>query len=286
MPIQWSTCACLRAGLIALALLGAGGASAADAPQYGAWGFDLTAMDRSVKPGNDFNRYASGAWLARTQIPPDKAIASLRYVMSDQIEARLHTLMESAAAGAPPQPVSLSDKVGAFYKAFMDEARVEGLGAPAIAPQLRTVRAARDRDQLAALMGREQFDFEGSIFGLNTDVDLKNVDRYAVYVGQAGLGLPDRDYYPAARILRPEGRLSGLCRQAAHPRRMAQRAGARRGDRHVRDPHRSGQLDEDATARSAGDVQSPDHRPASRPGAGFRVAALPFPPRALAIGRA
>ncbi len=195
MPIQWSPRTRLRAWLIGLALLGAGGAAAADSPQYGAWGFDLTAMDRTVKPGDDFNRYASGAWLARTQIPPDKAIASLRYVMSDQIEARLHTLMETAAAAAPPRPVTLSDKVGAFYKAFMDEARVEGLGAAAIAPQLRTVRAARDRDQLAALMGREQFDFEGSIFGLNTDVDLKNVDRYAVYVGQAGLGLPDRDYY-------------------------------------------------------------------------------------------
>jgi putative endopeptidase len=41
-------------------------------PQYGAWGFDLSAMDRSVKPGDDFNRYASGAWLARTTIPADK----------------------------------------------------------------------------------------------------------------------------------------------------------------------------------------------------------------------
>jgi putative endopeptidase len=196
MPIQWSPSTRLRACLIGLALLtAAGGAWAADAPQYGAWGFDLTAMDRSVKPGNDFNQYASGAWLARTQIPPDKAIASLRYVMSDQIEARLHTLMETAAAAAPPRPVTLSDKVGAFYKAFMDDARVNQLGASAIAPELQAVRDARDRDQLAALMGREQVDFEGAIFALGTDVDLKNVDRYAVYIGQAGLGLPDRDYY-------------------------------------------------------------------------------------------
>jgi putative endopeptidase len=195
MHTRSSTAARFRACLTGLALLAAGGAVAAGAPQYGAWGFDLTAMDRSVKPGNDFNQYASGAWLARTPIPPDKPIASLRYLMSDLTEARLHTLMETAAASAPEHPATLSDKVGAFYKAFMDEARVDQLGAAAIAPELQAVRDVRDRDQLAALMGREQVDFEGAIFGLNTDVDLKNVDRYAVYIGQAGLGLPDRDYY-------------------------------------------------------------------------------------------
>ena len=61
-------------------------------------------MDKQVLPGNDFNRYASGAWIARTQIPADKPMASLRYLMSDRIEARLHELMDKSAAGAPPEP--------------------------------------------------------------------------------------------------------------------------------------------------------------------------------------
>ena len=158
-------------------------------PTFGDWGLDLTAMDRTVRPGDDFNRYASGAWLARTQIPADKSIASLRLQMSDVTESRLHEMMEAAA------PTSLSGKAGAFYKAFMDADRIESLGAAPIRPELDAVRAAMDREQLAALMGRNPSDFYGSIYGLALDVDLKDVSRYAVYVGQAGLGLPDRDYY-------------------------------------------------------------------------------------------
>ncbi len=177
------------------AAAGPAGARAADKPQYGAWGFDLTAMDRGARPGADFNRYASGAWLARTPIPADKPIASLRFAMSDAIQARLHALMDGAAARAPAGPATTEDKVGAFYKAFMDAGRVDALGPAPIGPQLAAVRDARGRDRLAALMGRATSDFYGSIFALSLDVDLKNVSRYAVYVGQGGLGLPDRDYY-------------------------------------------------------------------------------------------
>jgi putative endopeptidase len=164
-------------------------------PQYGRWGIDLTAMDRSVKPGDNFNRYASGAWLARTEIPADKPMASLRYLMSDLTEARLHELMEKAAAAAPVQPMTLEQKVGSDYKAFMDEERLDALGAAAIGPELTAIRAAQDRQDLAELMGRNNTDFYGTIFNLGMDVDLKNTTRYAVYAGQGGLGLPDRDYY-------------------------------------------------------------------------------------------
>lgn len=118
---------------LALACLSAGSTTKAqesNKPQYGDWGIDLTAMDPNVKPGNDFNRYASGAWLARTQIPPDQPLASLRHLMSDITEARLHKLLEKAAAAAPAQPVTLEQKAGAFYKAFMDEARLNTLGQP------------------------------------------------------------------------------------------------------------------------------------------------------------
>jgi putative endopeptidase len=170
-------------------------AQSADKPLYGDWGFDLTAMDRSAKPGDDFNRYANGAWLARTPIPADKSIISLRAEMTDRIDARLHELMEQAAAAAPAQPASLSDKVGAFYKAFMDAGRIQALGATPIAPELDAVRAAPDRAALAAQMGRTQTDFEGSLFGLSENINLKDVSRYDIYVSQAGLGLPDRDYY-------------------------------------------------------------------------------------------
>jgi len=174
---------------------GASDAQTADKPQFGAWGLDLSAMDKQVLPGNDFNRYASGAWLARTQIPADKPMASLRYLMSDRTEERLHELMSKAAATAPAEPKDSEGKVGAFYKAFMDEARVEMLGAEPIAAELKAIRAASGRDDIAELMGRNNSEFFATIFTLGTDVDLKDVTHYALYATQGGLGLPDRDYY-------------------------------------------------------------------------------------------
>jgi putative endopeptidase len=168
---------------------------AADKPQYGAWGYDSAGMDKATKPGDDFFRYANGAWLDKAQIPPDKPAVSFRLQMTDRTEARLHDMLEAAAAKAPHQPADLEGKVGAFYKAFMDEARVEALGAKPIEPELAAVRVAKSRDDLAALMGRDNSDFDGSLFNFGIDVDLKDPKHYAVYIGQGGLGLPDRDYY-------------------------------------------------------------------------------------------
>ncbi len=173
--------------------------SSGNKPQYGAWGFDLTGVDKAVAPGDDFFRYANGAWIDRSAIPADKTAISLRLEMSDRVEQRLHELMESAAANSGHEPSTLAGKVGAFYKSFMDETRIDAVGANAIAAQLAAVRGAQTRAHLAALMGRTNTDFEGSLFNLGSDVDLKDPKHYAIYIGQAGLGLPDRDYY-----LKPE----------------------------------------------------------------------------------
>jgi putative endopeptidase len=169
--------------------------------KYGTWGLDLSGMDRSVKPGDDFFRYANGAWLDRTPIPADKPGVSLRLYESDMTEARQHAILESAAKGLTTSaPTTLEGKVGAFYKAFMDEGRIEALGAKPIQPELDAIRAAKTRAALGALMGRHVKGFFNSAFALGVDVDTKDVRHYAVYLGQAGLGLPDRDYYLQAQF--------------------------------------------------------------------------------------
>ena len=193
----------LLAGRLMLSFLLATGALSATAetaapaakPQYGEWGFDATGADRKTKPGDDFFRYANGAWVDRTEIPADKPMYSLRLAMTDLTERRLHELLEEAAATAGPAPATTAGKVGAFYQSFMDESRIGQLGVTPLAAQLAAVRAADTHDKLAALMGRHNADFVGTLFGLGIDIDLKDPTRYAVYVGQAGLGLPDRDYY-------------------------------------------------------------------------------------------
>jgi len=101
--------------------------------KYGTWGFDLAGMNTATRPGDDFFRYANGTWIDKTQIPPDKAAYSLRLAMTDLTEQRLHEMMESLAAKPNDNPLTLEEKVGAFYRSFMDETRAEQLGAKAIA---------------------------------------------------------------------------------------------------------------------------------------------------------
>ncbi len=86
-------------------------AHAGDAPpvklKYGTWGFDLSGMDTKTKPGDDFFRYANGAWIDKTQIPPDKPAYSLRLAMTDLTEQRLKELLEAAGAKAAENPSAL-----------------------------------------------------------------------------------------------------------------------------------------------------------------------------------
>src|SRR3954470_5021637 len=106
------------AAILALAAMPA--RSAEPAPlKYGAWGFDLAGRDLSTKPGDDFFRYANGAWLDRTPIPADKPGISLRLLETDMTEARQHAILEDAANTAGHAPATVEGKVGAFYKAFM-----------------------------------------------------------------------------------------------------------------------------------------------------------------------
>ena len=174
-------------------------ASAADAPlaklKYGSWGFDLAGADKNTKPGDDFFRYANGTWIDNTKIPSDKPAYSLRLAMTDLTEQRLKGMLETAGAKPTDNPSSLEEKAGAFYHSFMDEAHINELGAKAIDAELTDLKNAKTRDDFAGLMGRTATDFEFSLFIPNIDVDLKDPNKYAFYLSQGGIGLPDRDYY-------------------------------------------------------------------------------------------
>ena len=180
-------------------LLLAGAATLAQAqssePFYKPFGYDLTAFDKSTKPGDDFFQYANGSYLARTTIPADRVIASRRFNMSDRTEAQLMAILREASISAPLEPTDLKGKVGAFYASYMDAPAIEQLGPRAIAPELEAIRSAPDLAALARLMGSSVASLYPSPFAVSIDTDLKAPDAYAIYIGQNGLGLPDRDYY-------------------------------------------------------------------------------------------
>ena len=143
--------------------------------KYGTWGFDLSGADTSTKPGDNFFRYANGTWIDRTSIPLDKPAYSLRLAMTDLIEQRLKDMLETAGTQAADKSEpdgrnlsTLTEKAGAFYRSFMDETRVEQLGAKAIGPELNDLKNAKTRDDFAALMGRTTTDFEFSLLILES----------------------------------------------------------------------------------------------------------------------
>lgn len=189
-----STRLMMTAAVLALAC-GAAARGAPAGPLYGDWGFDAAGMDKAVKPGDDFFKYANGAWDARTPIPDDKSAYGVDAVLADAAEKHVRGILEADPGAVTGPAAADAVKVHAAYRAFLDQARIEAAGAAPIAKDLAAIRDARSRTDLAALMGQASKGFQASIFDLNIIEDLKTPSRYAVYISQSGLGLSDRAYY-------------------------------------------------------------------------------------------
>jgi len=174
----------LLAAVSAVAI--SGSAFAADKPMYGAWGVDLTARDLAVKPGDDFNKYANGAWEKKTTIPADQASAGVGYDVFNRSQDQLRTLIETADA---------STQIGGLYKSFFDEAKVEQVDDAPLKVDLAAVAAVSSKAEMAKSMGQAHGGFGPDLFSLDIYPDAKNPELNTLYIGQSGLGLPDRDYY-------------------------------------------------------------------------------------------
>ena len=165
----------------------------AKAPRMGTWGFDLAGQDRSVKPGDDFFRYANGTYFDQMVIPADRSSWGASGKLCELSDARSRAIIETAAK--TPNAKGEAQQIGGLYNSFMDEARLEALGAKPLAKDFAAVKRARTHDALAVLMGGGNGKFGNTVFGVGIGPEAADPTRYAVYVGQAGLGLPDRDYY-------------------------------------------------------------------------------------------
>jgi putative endopeptidase len=172
-------------------------AAASDAPRppsLGPWGFDAAGMDRAVRPGDDFNRYVSGRYLDRLQIPADQSSWGETSVSGQAVQDELRLIVEGAAAGAGPQDRDTA-RIGALYGSFMDEARLEQLDAGPIAPELAAIRAVRTPQDMARVMGRSTGGLGTSFVRIGVGDDERNPGRIALSLRQGGLGLPDRSTY-------------------------------------------------------------------------------------------
>src|SRR4030095_1782485 len=179
-------------------------AAATQASAQSTHDIDRTSIDASVAPGDDFFRYANGAWLKATEIPSDRGSFGVTDVLYDQSLQRTKALLEDAAGG---KAAAGSDerKAGDYYATFMDEATIEKRGLSPLGPTLDAIKAITDRRSLSRWIGqslRADVDplnatnfYTDHVFGLWFAQDLDDPTRHAPYLLQGGLGLPDRDYY-------------------------------------------------------------------------------------------
>ncbi|HEU4539301.1 MAG TPA: M13 family metallopeptidase [Polyangiaceae bacterium] len=166
-------------------------------------GLDLAGMDRSVRPGNDFFAYANGGWLKRTEIPADRSGYGTGAMLTELTAKRTAELIAEADAKAPPG--SDARKVGDYYASYLDEAAAEAKGLAPLQPALDRIAALADAKGLARALGatlRADVDafnstdfYTDNVLGLWVAQDLNDPSRYAAFLLQGGLGMPDRSYY-------------------------------------------------------------------------------------------
>jgi predicted metalloendopeptidase len=205
----------------------------------GTHGIDVAGMDTAVAPGDDFAWYANGAWAKATPIPPDKSSVGPWSVVFDRTTQQTQDLIRALAA---KKTGGTDQKVGDFYAAYVDTAGVEAKGLTPLKPQLDSIAAIANAQDLARAIGRslraDVDPLNGTnfwterLFGIWVSQGLADPSKNYPYLLQGGLGMPDRDYYvsTSAEMAKVRDayrahveavfRLAGIAEPAAHAARM------------------------------------------------------------------
>ena len=161
-------------------------ASNAGTIRFGSWGVDLASRDLSVKPGDDFQRYANGKWMDENEIPADKSQNGVSSELNDRNQEQLRSIV----TGSPK-----NSQLGALYSSYMDEARLEQLDASPLKADLARVDAIKDKAEFTRFMAGTLSDYGSTLFGTGVLPDPNNPAVNTAFLATSGLGLPDRDYY-------------------------------------------------------------------------------------------
>jgi putative endopeptidase len=188
----------MRTYLAALAFAGLLGACGGEPPappaaELGS-GISLENMDTTIAPGDDFFSYVNGRWLAETEIPADKSSHGGFGILRDQAQEHVREIIEAAAAGGFPEG-SDEQKIGDLYAAYMDLETRNALGVTPLQAEFARIDALANHADLGpyfAEANRRGYEVPVSVGQV---ADFKDPTRYMIYGWQAGLGMPEREYY-------------------------------------------------------------------------------------------
>lgn len=164
-------------------------------------GLDVDAMDRSVRPQDDLFEFVNGTWLSTTEIPGDKGRYGSFDILRENAAADVRAILDELGAegdhagSGDAETAVVRGQVGAFYRSFLDEERVEQLGLAPIADDVAAIQGATDVTELWRVLGRLQREGVGGAVAVFVDTDSRDSTSYIAHLEQSGIGLPDESYY-------------------------------------------------------------------------------------------
>jgi endothelin-converting enzyme/putative endopeptidase len=158
-------------------------------------GADETALDRSVAPCDDFYTFACGGWMKATPIPDDEASWVRSFsVIHEANQKALRDILDRDSHG-DTHGDAYGAELGDLWASCMDEGTIEKHAVADLAPERQVIDAVRDPKSLLVAVARLHLSGIGAVFGFDSEVDFKDASRMIAGLSQAGIGLPERDYY-------------------------------------------------------------------------------------------
>ena len=169
-------------------------ALAACTPKAKVPALDMTDLDLSVSPKEDFYQYATGGWQKKNPLKPEFSRFGSFDAVAERTQENLNALFESMTS-LKAEKGTVEQKISDLYKMALDSTTRNSLGAEPLKPYIEKIQAVSNIDEFWALIGRMFQEGGAGFYGAGVEADLTNSDVQILYLGQGGLGMGDRDYY-------------------------------------------------------------------------------------------
>lgn len=156
-------------------------------------GVDLQYVDETVRPQDDFYRYVNGKWLKEYVMPADKSRYGSFNALRDKSEKDVKSIVDELAKNTYEKDTD-EQKISDLYNSYMDTESIEKAGISVLDNDMSKINDIKSYDDLSAYMSYADMNTDAPM-GLYVYIDLKDSNKHITYVGQSGLGLPEKDYY-------------------------------------------------------------------------------------------